>query len=146
MVEMIKRMLQSPLAHIEIRAALSSFPVLRHSGGMRHCLMQENRMRHTIVTAARANEPEIMPGSTLLGMKGTNVDHMTCNFSSPIREGQKHNTHQQSCQFNTGQQYRIRWIRKMAQQDSHCHLREHGKATDCDEILPQQPEGSREPP
>ena len=99
MVEMIKRMLQSPLAHIEIRAALSSFPVLRHSGGMRHCLMQENRMRHTIVTAARANEPEIMPGSTLLGMKGTNVDHMTCNFSSPIREGQKHNTHQQFCQF-----------------------------------------------
>jgi len=85
MVEMIKRMLQSPLAHIEIRAALSSFPVLRHSGGMRHCLMQENRMRHTIVTAARANEPEIMPGSTLLGMKGTNVDHMTCNFSSPMR-------------------------------------------------------------
>jgi hypothetical protein len=63
--------------------------------------MQENRMRRTIATAARATEPEIMPGSTLLGMKGTNVDHMTWNFNSPMRVGQKHNTQQQFCQFNT---------------------------------------------
>jgi hypothetical protein len=40
--------------------------------------MQDNIMRRTIATAATAKEPQIMPGSTLLGMKGTNVDHMTC--------------------------------------------------------------------
>jgi hypothetical protein len=38
----------------------------------------ENRIGHTIATAATAKEPDIMPGRTLLGMKGTNVDHMTC--------------------------------------------------------------------
>lgn len=47
----------------------------------RNCLMQDNIMCRTIATAVRAKEPEIMPGSTLLGMKGTNVDHMTCIFN-----------------------------------------------------------------
>jgi hypothetical protein len=51
--------------------------------------MQDNIMCRTIATAATAKEPEIMPGSTLLGMKGTKVDHMTCIFNSPNRDKQK---------------------------------------------------------
>lgn len=48
------------------------------------------RVSHTITTATVAKEPKIMPGRTLLGMKGTNVDHMTCIFNnSPLRGTEK---------------------------------------------------------
>jgi hypothetical protein len=45
-------------------------------------------------TIATAKEPEIMPCSTLLWMKGTNVNHMTCIFNSPKRDRRRKNLYQ----------------------------------------------------